>query len=430
MILSFLYDSMLCLLALLSLPKVSYDYFIKKKYQQSLARRLGFNFPLITKGERRLVWIHAVSVGEAKAATSLVKTLRTQLHDPVIVISSVTEAGHAEAKRSIPQADYHIYLPVDLAFIIRPIMKRAAPDLVILVETDFWYNFLKAAKDLGSLIVVVNGKISERSFQRFLKIPYFTHKLFSFIDLFCLQSKHYYERFNALGVDPHKMQITGNLKFDDEYPRFTAEQHAAWKKRFQIEEINQIVVLGSSHDPEEKMILEQMKIVWEELPHVKLIIVPRHPERFNEVARLLEKEFISYVRFSQIDQPVNNAKVILIDAMGLLRKCYQLADLAIVAGSYTARVGGHNILEPSWYGVPVLYGPYMHSQPELVELMEDYKAGRQVDINHLSHEMIVLLKDSQLRQSIGANGVRMFKDIKGATQKTWNFIEPLIKKNA
>jgi 3-deoxy-D-manno-octulosonic-acid transferase len=427
MILSFFYEITLWLLALVYLPKLMYDYFIRKKYKQNLASRLGFNFPVIKKGERKLVWVHAISMGETKAVTALIKAIREQLKDPIIVISNVTETGHAEAKRSLPMADYHVYLPLDLNFIIRPIIKRIAPDLVILAETDFWYNFLKSAKDSGAVIALVNGKISERSFNRFQKIPYFTKKLFSIFNLMCLQSNHYQKRFKALGIDESKMQITGNLKFDAECPCLSLEQYEEWKKQFEIGPEDQVVVVGSSHDPEEKLILEQFKSVWKELPHVKLMIVPRHPERFNEVAMLLEKENIPYKRFSQLNEEVKNARVILIDAMGLLRKCYQLADLAIVAGSYTPRVGGHNILEPSWYGVPVIYGPFMHSQPELVELMEEYQAGQQVPIGDLGEKILDLLKDPKKRAVIGGNGLRMLKDINGATQKTWESIKPCLE---
>ena len=372
--------------------------------------------------------MHAVSVGETKAVSSLIKTIKQQLDNPIVIISNITETGHAEAKRTIQQADYHVYLPIDLRFVIGPIMKRIAPDLVILTESDFWYNFMKGAKDSGAAIALVNGKISERSFNRFKKTSFFTKKLFSFINQFCIQSKHYHERFKALGINENKMLITGNLKFDDEYPRLTKEQHETWKRQFNIRPEDQIVVVGSSHDPEERLILEQFKTVWKELPHVKLMIVPRHPERFNEVAALLERENIPYMRFSQPDTGIKDVKVILMDAMGLLRKCYQLADLAVVAGSYTARVGGHNILEPSWYGVPVLYGPYMHTQPELVELMQEYRAGEQVAIADLGTRACELLKDADNRAEIGANGLRMLKDLNGATQKTWESIKNLATK--
>lgn len=428
MIFSFFYEIALWFLALSYLPKLIYDYFFRKKYKRSIIRRLGFNFPLIKKGKRPLIWVHAVSVGETKAISSLVKTMRNQLSNPVIVISSITETGHAEAKRSIQHADYHVYLPIDFRFIIGPIIKRTAPDLIVLSETDFWYNFLKSAKDAGAAVALVNGKISERSFSRLQKNPFFAKKLFSFFNICCIQSKHYRERFAALGLDENRMQVTGNLKFDDECSRLSKEQYETWKKQFHITPENQIVVVGSSHDPEEKLILEQFKSIWAQLPNVKLMIVPRHPERFNTVAGLLEKENIPYMRFSQLAAGFQNAKVILVDAMGLLRKCYQLADLAIVAGSYTPRIGGHNILEPSWYGVPVIYGPFMHSQPELVELMEEYGAGVQVAMENLGAEVLELLKDPEKRAAIGQNGLRMLKDVNGATQKTWQILKPLFKK--
>lgn len=426
MFLSFFYEIVLWLLALIYLPKLLYDYFFRKKYKQSITRRLGFKFPIISKGKRKLIWIHAVSVGETKAIAALVKTMRKELKDPLIVISNITETGHAEARRSVPQADYHVYLPLDLRCVIRPILKRSSPDLVILSETDFWYNFLKGSKDAGASVALVNGKISERSMNQFMRVPFFSKKLFSFFNKFCVQNNHYQKRFSSLGIEENRLQVTGNLKFDDEYPKLTEEQENIWKKQFQIIPENQIVVLGSSHNPEEKQVLDQMKSVWAELPLVKLMIVPRHPERFQEVASLLDKENIPYARFSQLDQASKNAKVILVDAMGLLRKCYQLADLAIVAGSYTPRIGGHNILEPCWYGVPVFFGPYMHSQPELVELIQDYHAGEQVPMEDLSRMLIDHLKSSDKRKALGENGLRMLKEVNGATQKTWKILKELL----
>lgn len=426
MIFSFFYEITLWFAALIYLPKLAYDYFVKKKYRHSLCQRLGFHFPSIAKGKRKLVWIHAVSVGETKAISALVKTVHAELNHPIIIISNITETGHAEAKRSIPQADYHVYLPFDLRCIIGPIIKRISPDLIILSETDFWYNFLKCSRAAGASIALVNGKISERSYDRFKKFPFFVKKIFSFFDLFCIQSKHYSDRFKALGIDENKMFITGNLKFDEEYPPLTSEQTHYLKHQFQISENDHVVVVGSSHDPEEKLILEQFKIVWKELPNVKLILVPRHPERFDGVASILEKENLSYIRFTQMENPVKDAKVILIDTMGLLRKCYQLSDLAVVAGSYTSRIGGHNILEPSWFGIPVIYGPYMHSQPELLEISRAYEAGLQIPMENLGVEIVELLKKPDKRVSIGKKGLQMLEDVKGATQKTWQALKTII----
>lgn len=425
MIFSIFYEIIQWFLAFFYLPKFAYDTIFRKKYRQSLLFRLGYDFPLIDKGKRPLIWVHAVSVGETKAVSSFIKLLRQKLQDPLIIISNATETGHAEAKRSISCADHHVYMPFDLRCIVKPIVKRIAPDLVILSETDLWYNFLQEAQKAGAHIFLVNGKLSDRSFNRFKKIPFFTKKLFAFFNLICVQSSHYYQRFEALGIQKDKLKVTGNLKFDDEYSYLDQGQKEIWKKQFQLSDNAKAVVVGSTHDPEENLILEQFQGVWKEFPNTRLIIVPRHPERFDDVALLLEKKNIPFQRFSEPGKQVN-AKVILVDTMGVLRQCYQLADVAIVAGSFVSHVGGHNILEPSSYGVPVLYGPYMHSQPELMELMQKFQAGKQVEMINLGSTLLELLKDGDKRSHLGKNGLHMFKSTSGATQKTWESIAKIL----
>ena len=422
------YEMFLWLLAILSSPIILYDYFFKGKYRSSLTKRFGFDFPSIKKGDNKVVWLHAVSVGETKAITALVKTIQKELNNPIIIISNITETGHAEAKRAIPFADYHVYLPLDFSLIICPIVKSVKPDLVILSETDYWYNFLKASKNASAKLVLINGKMSIRTFDRLKRFPFYTKSLFSLFDLFCLQSKHYLPRFKELDIDLKKLVVTGNLKFDDEYPRLSNSEILIWKKQFGIDDKNQVIVVGSTHDPEESMIFKSMEKVWSKFPDLKVIIAPRHPERFNEVAFHLEKEKISYVRFTHLDEnDVKNAKVILIDAMGVLRKCYQIANLSIVAGSFTEKVGGHNILEPCWYGVPVIYGPYMQTQPELVEIARAYNVGMQTDVNELSNVIIDLLENDDKRREMGEHSLHMLKEINGATKKTWEAIAPLTK---
>lgn len=423
MLISLIYELILWFAAILSLPKLLYNYWFHGKYRQSLAKRCGFNFPLVRKGNRYLIWIHAVSVGETKAVATLAKQLKSQLKNPIILISSITETGHAEARRSLPFADYHVYLPFDLNFIIKPIVKFVKPNLVIISETDFWYNFLNNCKKQNAHIVVVNGKISQRSMHRFEKAHFFAKHLFSKIDLFCIQSHHYEKRFEQIGVSKEKMIVTGNLKFDDEYPKLSKEQSETWKKQFRIGTEDLVCVIGSTHDPEEKLLLDEMRKVWEIFPTLKVILVPRHPERFNDAAAILRKENIPHTRFSRLDHSSGDSKVILMDAMGFLRKCYQLADIAIVAGSYTHKVGGHNILEPAWYGVPVIFGPHMHSQPELFDLMKEYEAGMQVPAESLSKTLLELLHCPEKRRKIGGNGLKMLADINGATNRTFRALK-------
>lgn len=424
MLREFLYEAMLWLLGLVAIPRMLYQRIFHGKYKKSLFKRFGIGFPMIAKGDRKLIWIHAVSVGETKAVAALAKMLKTQLHNPILVISSTTETGHAEAERSIPTADYHVYMPLDFRWIIKSIVKRTAPDLVLLVETDFWYNFLKASKDIGATIAVVNGKISLTSLQRFQRFGELSHQLFSHIDLCCVQNTLYQKRFEQVGMLPEKIIVTGNMKFDEIYPQLTPDEMDKWKQQLGIAPGDLILVAGSTHDPEEKIILDALQEVWQQCPNLKVMIVPRHPERFNEVAGLIAGRKLRFSRLSELTSrqagdTAGKEKVILIDAMGVLRKCYQMADIAIVGGSFTSRVGGHNIIEPCWYGVPVLFGPFMHTQLELVALVNEYHAGEQVPAQELGKALVEYLKDPEQRVQLGKGGLRLTADAKGATQKTW-----------
>lgn len=417
---SILYEMSLYILAFIALPKMIYQRLFSGKYKYSFSQRFGIGFPKIVKGERKLVWIHAVSLGETKAVAALAKLIKQEYgNNPMIVISSMTETGHAEAKRCMGFADHHVYLPLDFHWIISPIVARAKPDLVILSETDFWYNFLKCCKANGSTTALVNGKLSERSLKRFQKFRSFAKSLFSLIDRFCVQNRLYGERFQQVGVPEDKIAVTGNLKFDDSYPKLSQEELLDWKRQLGIDPEDQVLIVGSSHDPEEEWILEALQPVWESFPKLKVMFAPRHPERFAEVSDLLNRKKIPFVRHSQLSSKKGHERVILIDAMGLLRKCYQIADIAIVAGSFTPRIGGHNIIEPCWYGVPVFFGPYMHTQPELVALVSDYCAGLQLPIEQLSETLLIYLANPIKRKELGQQGKVLVLDMQGSTRKTW-----------
>lgn len=418
MLMTILYDGLLIILAIALSFKIAYQMIFHKKYRKSLPQRFGFGFPKIQKGDRKLIWIHAVSMGETKAIAPLAKKIKTEHPNAVLVISTITETGHAEGKRGIPEADYHVFLPLDFKWIIRPIVNRVKPDVVILCETDFWYNFLSCSKAVGASIILVNGKLSEKSLTRFKSIPWFSRRLFSLIDKFCLQSRYYEERFLKLWIPQNKIVVTGNIKMDGHYPQMSGAELGDWKKKFSLGNADLLLVAGSTHDPEEKMLIDFLKKAWEKMPNVKLLLVPRHPERFQEVGKILEMGQVPYRKYSQLDS-LEQERVVLMDQMGLLRQCYQLADVAFVGGSYTAKVGGHNIMEPAWYGVPVVFGPHMHSQPEMVQLIEQYRAGLQVGPEHFSQTILDLLTDAAKRKAIGSAGSKMAQELTGATSRTF-----------
>lgn len=418
MFFSFFYNLALLIYALFAAPKIIFDYLIRGKYRDSLFQKLGCGVPNINKEGRFLIWVHAVSMGETKAVTSLVRSLKKEYDNPIILVSSMTETGHIEAKKVLSCADDHLYLPFDFSWIIRPIVRRMAPDLVILSESDFWYNFLDSAKKGGAKIALVNGKMSRKSAFRYSLVKGFAKRLFSLFDVLCIQSDHYLSRFKSVGADERKIVITGNLKLDDEYPKVPKDELTAWKGKLGIGPNDQVVVIGSTHAPEERRLIEKFESVWVKYPDLKVVLVPRHPERFDSVAATLEEMNVPFVRLSTMHKKQGDERVILIDAMGLLRQCYQFADIAIVAGSFTDKVGGHNIVEPCYYGVPVLFGPHMETQPDLLKLVKTFEAGWQVDEKEVAAKVTLLLGDEAQRRELGQAGLTLVNNAQGATGRT------------
>jgi 3-deoxy-D-manno-octulosonic-acid transferase len=419
MLFTLAYDLVLTLFGLAALPKKIWQ----GKIRGTLRERLGRGLPIIKKGEGPLIWIHAVSVGETKAAVPLFKKLKTAHPDATFVISSITETGHQDALKSLAEADYHIYLPFDLSFIIKPLIKETKPDLVILCETDLWINFLTACKAEGAKIILVNGKISEQSAERIRTFSLVTRRMFDSIDLFCLQNHTYKARFEMAGAKPSRLFVTGNMKIDDRPRAITTEEKETLRQHCGIQKGDLTIVVGSTHDPEELQILDQLQLVWAVYPKLNVILVPRHPERIGQVEKILSKKGIAYKKFSEPGH--QNVRVSLVDMMGKLRDLYQIADIALVCGSYTPKVGGHNILEPCHYKIPVLFGPHMQSQTEFQQLMLENRAGLQVPMDHLSSEIIELLLNPSRRKQFGESGYQLIQQNQGATEKTFQQIEAI-----
>ncbi|MFI5333670.1 MAG: 3-deoxy-D-manno-octulosonic acid transferase [Chlamydiales bacterium] len=421
--LSIFYNFLLFLIGIIALPRLFWLRVRHGKYKNSLRARLGLTLPE-ARGDKTTIWIHAVSVGETRAVSSLYHALRKKFPRASFQISSVTETGHAEAMRALPGAENYFYLPLDFSFLIRRIVRRIEPDLFLLVEGEFWYNLLKEVKAAGGKIALVNGKLSERSFKRFLWIKPFARKLFSNIDLFCLQDVRFQERFMKLGVPNERIRVTGNLKLDLAAPFINQQEKANFKQELGIREGEQVIVIGSTHAPEEKELFSVLKPLLDKLPTLKLIFVPRHPERFAKVAHEMREEGQSVLLYSERAKKRGDERLILIDAMGLLTRCYQIADLAIVGGSFVSHVGGHNIFEPIQVGLPVLFGPHMHGQQDLVELVLERRCGAQVTLEQLPEIVLgLLLFKSNKWQEMHNNCLRAASEVQGSTQRTMKIIE-------
>ena len=420
MLFSVCYELLMWLVFIAFLPKAIYQAISQKKYRKSTSRRFGFQFPKVErKGSGPIFWVHAVSVGETQAIASFVKRIKREISDATFVISSVTETAHETAKRALPDADYHVFLPFDFYFSVKHTLSLANPDVVILCETDFWWRFLYEAKKLGAVAMLVNGKISERSCNNFKRAGFFAKRLFGLIDFYCLQSEEYKKRFLSLGVPASKIKVTGNIKGDVQFSSLQKDEIQRLKESLGFAKDDLVLVVGSTHDPEELLILQELKPLLEKYAHFKLVIVPRHPNRFSEVANLIANSGLENSSWTKLESGLKSSpKVVLVDAMGALIKCYQIADLAIVAGSFTERVGGHNILEPCYFGVPTLCGPYMHTQQQLLDTAHHFGAIVQVDEKNLQKTVDELIANPQKRKDIGQKGLVMMTTLRGATDRT------------
>lgn len=412
-----IYNISTYVLAAAWLPKLLYQRARHGKYKESLSQRLGRQFPAIPKRSGPKIWVHAVSMGETKAVAPLIRKLREQYPEASIVLSAITETGHQEGKRSAPEADAHVFLPFDFAPVVKGVLRQFSPDLVVLCETDIWYNFLSQAKKGGAQIALVNGKVSERSQRRLACLPWLSAQLYGNLDLLCLQGEVYRDRFASLGVPESKMHVTGNLKFDGSSKELSADEKCQLREQLGIQGGDLVLTLASTHDPEESLLLEAIRPVMERHPKLKLLVVPRHPERFDTVAGLIPEAH----RYST-GANSEGKRVVLVDAMGVLKNCFQVSDLAIVCGSYTEKVGGHNILEPCEFAVPTLFGPHMHAQPELAESVLAAEAALQVPTEELGATLEQLITNPSQRAALGSAGQAFARSQQGATQRSFQLL--------
>ncbi|PIS02935.1 MAG: hypothetical protein COT85_02585 [Chlamydiae bacterium CG10_big_fil_rev_8_21_14_0_10_42_34] len=395
----------LILLYLLAIaPKLLWEKVRKGKSHPAFFQRLGLKVPTPTKNFT--IWIHAVSVGEIKSASSLYTQLRKSYPDAFFLITTTTATGQMEAKRSLPQADAYAYLPIDLTWVVRRWVKKLNPKLFILIETDFWPQLLTELKRNKTKVVLVSGKLSERSAKRFFYFKHFAKKLFSNFDLLCVQSEEHFKRFFPLVPDPKKLHTTGNLKLDLEA-----------QKTAKLQFPQPAITISCTHETEEEQLLDALLDT-----DYFLILAPRHPERFEKVAGLLKQKNIPFSRFTS-SEPYK--KVLLVDCMGKLPICYANSRLAIVAGSYVKHIGGHNVLEPCLYGTPVIFGPHIFGQKELANRAQSFGAAKQVSLHSLKNTIESILSNVELEKSMRAGAKRVVESGRGSTAQVLKLVRAL-----
>jgi 3-deoxy-D-manno-octulosonic-acid transferase len=376
------------------------------------------------KGLRFL--IHAVSVGEAKAILPLYQHLKKTYKNSYFAITSATRTGHEAAKRLLKDADLYTVFPIDFKRSVKTLLNHTKPDVIILSEGDLWLNFLTEAKNRGSHIFIASAKLSDRSLNRMKKVPFYTQKLLSNIDGIAAQSKVYADKFKELGVSTNKLFVTGNLKYDEPfYPRGHLRQDIG------ISRGDKVIVVGSTHEPEEALILNELLPLIKQDPKLRLIFVPRRPERWPHVESLLKGTKCSFSLISRLIKKKSKKplpQLIMVDQMGLLCDLYTIADISIVAGSYTSKVGGHNIFEPLFAKSALIFGPYMHSQLPMREKVLNANAGLEVKIDSLQNEVKKLIEDPKARKALVSRGEALVKEGQGSAKETLKVLKAFLAK--
>lgn len=404
-------------------PYLAWRWGKRRKYHESGPAMFGRQLPGAERDGRfknGSLWVHAVSVGEVAAAQAMAPGLKEQFPERPLVLSTITETGQAAARETVPEADAHIYFPADFSWNVRRFLDAYQPRSVVLMETELWPNFLTMTRERGGEIFMMNARLSDRSFPRYLKYRRVLDPVFSALSGVCVQTEMDRERFEALGVRPERVEVTGNCKFDVNFPTLTPGERASQREAWGILPHQAAVVAGSTHRTEEALALFAFQQVKRHVDDPCLILVPRHPERFGEVAQLVERRGMRLRRTSEMGtQPPPSgepAEVILVDQMGILARTYGLGDVAIVAGSY-CKTGGHNLLEAAAHRVPVIYGPNMKNQREIERLFRSAEAGTQVNEEGLVDSLVSFFLDPDLRKQEGEKAYGVLEANRGSARK-------------
>ena len=422
-----LYSLLLTLGLVILLPRFAVDALRAGKYVTGLRERLG-RVPIQNDSDRPLIWLHCVSVGETEAAKPLVKALRERFPLHRLAVSTTTVTGQQVAKRAFKDTATIFYFPLDLHWIVRRVLRTLRPSAVLIMETELWPNLLRECHRQSIPVALLNGRISQNSFRRYLWIRSFMRRVLGNISVAIMQSQADAERIRELGMPADHVLTHGNIKFDG------AEQSAAdaslagtFRDRFAFSREQSIIVAASTHDPEETIVVEAFRqlVDSEKVNSVRLVIAPRHPERFAEIAKQLDASGLKWSRRSAPESEADRAaNVILLDSIGELRAIYALADVAFVGGSIAPR-GGHNVLEPASQGVCTVTGPNMNNFTAITKALLEVDAIVQmpeVPIEEaakvLSSTLSDLLESRDRRQQIGARARAVCDRNRGATEKT------------
>lgn len=411
-------------------PLLFYRAIKQHKYRQGWGQKLWGLVPR-RAGDRPCIWFHAVSVGEVNLLAPLLDDIAARRPDWQCVVSTTTMTGSALAHKKYPGLTV-FYCPLDFTWAVKAAMRRIRPSCLVLTELELWPNLIAAASRHGARVAIVNGRLSERSYRGYRRSWWIIPSVLGRVDLVAAQNQEYAERFLALGVPTSRVHVTGSLKFDGAR---TDRRNPATVRLRQLAGITDgdvVFLAGSTQSGEETAALAAYRALSFKYPQLRLILVPRHPERFNAVAEELDRAGLAWQRRSRLEGDGADlaARVLLVDTIGELGAWWGAAHLAFVGGSLSSR-GGQNMIEPAAYGAAVCFGPNTRNFRDIVAMLLQRRAAVVVrDAAELTVFLRRCLLEPQFAQQLGERARALVDEQLGATRHTLELLEPLLEPSA
>lgn len=419
-----LYVLLVYLLAPLVIAMEVWKALWNPEYRGRLRQRLGF---IEKQPHGGCLWVHAVSVGEVQAAAALIQALRKLYPAMPVVITTVTPTGAQRARALFGETVHQYYLPYDLPGSVGRFLDRVQPRVAIILETEIWPTLYHTLGRRGIPLVMASARVSTRSVDRYRRMASLFRETLSHGILIGAQTAADAERFRAIGAAPDRVRVTGNVKFDMEIPATSVAAGRDFRARCAAG--RPVWVAGSTHEGEEEAVLVAHAIVRERHPGALLILVPRHPQRFESVRALLRRRGLDFAQRSSSQEPTPAQEVYLVDTLGELQMFYAAADVAFVGGSLVP-VGGHSLLEPAVLGLPMLSGPHTHNAQDVADLLEQCGALRIVRSNEdLARRACQWLDDPALARADGARGQQVVAQSRGAVSRLVAMVVPLLSRS-
>jgi 3-deoxy-D-manno-octulosonic-acid transferase len=417
----FVYIAIAYLLAPVVLGAMALRGFRDRSQWEGFSQRFGLGAPIVGG---RSIWVHAVSVGEVQASAPLVNALLARFPDVPLVVTTGTATGRARARAVFGSRVDVRYVPIDLPGSVRRFFQRVNPLLAVILETEIWPNLYHRCGRLGIPLVMASARISPRSVKSYRRLVGLFRQALSHGIFIAAQSEQDAERFRSIGASSERTHVVGNIKFDFSLPPNIESQGAELRRLLGMD--RPVWVAGSTHAREEEILVAAHRQLRARYAQALLVLVPRHPPRFGEVADSLRAQGVNFVTRTSGAPTAGSTEVFLVDKLGELLAFYAAADVAFVGGSLVP-IGGHNLLEPASLGLPVLAGPNNFNSADIARMLVECGAVRIVeDAPSLAAAIGELLADPAARTGMGANGRKAIEANRGAVRRLMEFLEPLL----